>query len=241
MPPSPANETPSNKPPNRRAVRRADTVAEIKAVARQQLAESGTGGVSLRGIAREMGISPAALFRYFDGQNALITVLCVDAYAALADAITAGKDVAPAAPAEQWRATCHSTRRWARDNPGEFALLNGTPIPGYHPAPEETGPAAAQVMVAVGSAYLAAVVAGDADPEATGMPPLAAGPLLTSLAGTDALPASPITGIVANAWSSILGFLAGEIFGSLGELVSDTDTLFDCHVETVMRGMGFRS
>lgn len=62
-----------------------------KALARRQLADGGTGALSLRGIAREMGMAPAALFRYFETQAALITALCVDANGALAQAMSDGQ------------------------------------------------------------------------------------------------------------------------------------------------------
>lgn len=224
-------------PPTRRAERRAATIAEIKAHARQQLATEGTGGLSLRGIARSMRMSPGALFRYFDGQSALITALCVDSYDALTDAMTAAQKAAGSEPAAQWQAGCEGARRWALANSGEFALINGTPIPGYHAQPEQTGPAAARLMVAVATPYLKAIAVGTADPAATLMPPLAAGPLL----GTETISDTPIPGILINAWASILGFIAGETFGSIAQLIADPDELFRNHVRTVMHGMGFRS
>lgn len=224
--------------PARRTVRRAATIAEIKSHAREQLAA--TGGLSLRGIAREMGMSPAALFRYFDGQDALITALCVDAYDGLADALTTAAESA-ATPTDGWRALCCGARDWARTNPAAFALIHGTPVPGYHARSDETGPSAGRVMLAVASAYLAAVESGEADPAVTGVPAVAAGPLLISLSDASSVPDSPVTAIVLNAWASILGFIAAEAFGSLDRLVADGDLLFEAHVRTVMRGMGFQS
>lgn len=225
--------------PTRRTERRAETIAEIKSHAWRQLASDGTGGLSVRGIAREMRMSPAAFFRYFDNQYALITTLCVDAYTSLADAITTATATA-STPEQGWRELCHGVRAWARDNAAAFALINGTPVPGYVAQPEETGPAAGRMMIAVASTYLAAVADGSADPAATDVPPLAAGPLLLSLADGSPVPDNPVTGIVLNAWASILGFVGAEAFGSLDRLVADTDALYDSHVTTVMRGMGFR-
>ncbi|MFF2555335.1 TetR/AcrR family transcriptional regulator [Nocardia sp. NPDC058058] len=223
----------------RRAERRAATVAEIKAHARRQLATEGTGGLSLRGIARSMRMSPAALFRYFDSQTALITALCVDAYDALNDSITEAQSAADPDPAAQWRTLCLTTRRWALDHSADFALINGTPIPGFEARPEDTGPAAGRLLTLVSSGYIAAIASGAADPAATQVPPLATGPLLNSLLGTDSMPDSPIPGIVLNGWASILGFIAAEVFGSLGTLIADPDALYDAHLRTVMHGMGF--
>ncbi|MFI6866737.1 TetR/AcrR family transcriptional regulator [Nocardia sp. NPDC050406] len=228
---------PDAQPPTRRAERRAATTAEIKLRARAQLAEAGTGGLSLRAIAREMRMAPAALFRYFDSQSALITALCVDAYDAMADAMVAAQPTAEADPAGHWRAICVAARGWALANPGEFALINGTPIPGYQAEPDQTGPASGRVVNVLASAYLAAIAAQVADPAATDVPALSAGPLLM---GDEAMPDTPIPGVLINAWASILGFIAAEVFGSLRHLINDVDALYDSHITTVMRGMGYR-
>ena len=70
---------------------RSDTITQIKAVARQQMAEHGTAGLSLRGIAREMGITAPAIYNYFPRLDDLITALIVDAFTALADAMEAAE------------------------------------------------------------------------------------------------------------------------------------------------------
>ncbi|APA97107.1 TetR/AcrR family transcriptional regulator [Nocardia seriolae] len=222
--------------PTRRAERRVETIAEIKEQARRQLSTEGTGGLSLRGIARAMRMSPAALFRYFDSQSALITALCVDSYDSLTEAMAAAQERAGSHPALRWQAGCEGARSWALAHPAEFALINGTPFPGYQARSAETGPAAGRLMTVVATPYLNAVAAGAADPDATLVPPLSPGPQLGGDTGTG----TPVPGILINAWASILGFIAGETFGSLALLISDPDALFASHVRTVMRGMGFR-
>ncbi|AKC40935.1 TetR family transcriptional regulator [Mycolicibacterium phlei] len=238
--PTPTNA--ADVPATRRARQRAQTTDEIKSHARKQLADGGTGALSLRAISREMGMAPAALFRYFDTQAALITALCVDANVALAEAMSEGQEAADQGSATgRVRAAFVAARRWALANPGDFALLSGTPIPGYRAQPSETGPAAVQVMVSFMGAYLNAVAAGEAVPQRTTFRPLAPGPLLAALLGTtsDESADTAIIGIGISAWTSITGYLAGEIFGSLRDLVTDSDALYDDHVDTVMRGMGF--
>jgi AcrR family transcriptional regulator len=217
-------------------------VDDIKAVARRQLAEQGAGAVSLRGIAREIGTAPSALFRYFPTYNDLITALVVDAYDSLADAMSAGRDAAgPADHAGRWYAICLAYRRWSLANRSEFALLHGTPIPGYDAPPEATGPAAGRfARVGIGS-FAAAVEAGAADPGRTQVPAgVRLGERWSDLLRGPAGGYEPrIAGIVLNAWASLQGFLVAEVLGNLSVLVDDTDSLYRAHVYTVMLGMGF--
>jgi len=228
--------------PNRRARLRAAMVGDIKAVARRQLAEQGPGAVSLRGIAREIGTASSALFRYFPTYNDLITALVVDAYDSLTDAMTAGRDVVDLADhAGRWYAICLAYRGWSLANPSEFALLHGTPIPGYDAPPEATGPAAGRFAgVGIGS-FAAAVEAGAADPGRTQVPAgIRLGERWSDLLRGPAGGYEPrIAGIVLNAWASLQGFLVAEVLGNLSILVDDTDSLYRAHVHTVMLGMGF--
>lgn len=226
-------------PATRRARLRQQTLDEIKSLARQQLAASGTGGLSLRGIARQMGMAPAALFRYFDTQSALITALCIDAFHELADTMAQAKLNAGADPQLSVRAVAVAYRAWALSHPGDFALVAGTPIPGYRAEPSDTGSAAVRPILIFGAAYLEAVGTGAADPAVTALGPVAAGPLLLELAAHQSTADPVITAVVLTAWSSLTGFLTSEIFGSLGQLVMDVDALFKDHLSTIMRGMGF--
>src|SRR5258708_7556043 len=122
---------------------RAGAIGEIKALAGRQLAEQGPGAVSLRAIAREMGTASSALYRYFPSQGDLVTALCVEAYDSLAGALTAARDARPPGDhAGRWAAVCRAYRRWSLENPSDFALIFGTPLPGYH-APDAVTAAAA--------------------------------------------------------------------------------------------------
>jgi AcrR family transcriptional regulator len=233
----------SPAPATRRTRQRAATVAEIKALARQQLAERGTGAVNLRAIAREMGTASSALYRYFPSHDDLISALCADAYGAGADAMAAARDTVPATDhLRRWQAVCDGLREWALANRADFALIAGTPVPGYRAPWDATGPAAARFSGIPAMVYLAAVEAGAADPGRTQMPSdLPAGPLLKDLvsrAGLE-LPANQIVAIMSFAWASLRGFLGMEIFGSLPQTVPDTDALYRGHIRTVMAAMGY--
>jgi AcrR family transcriptional regulator len=229
-------------PATRRARQRQATVAEIKARARRQLAEHGTGAVNLRAIAREMGTASSALYRYFASHDELISALCADAYNAVADAMAAARDAVPAGQhARRWQALCDAYRRWSLDNPADFALIFGTPVPGYSAAGQATGPAASRFAAVPVEVFAAAVAAGAADPARTQIPPgLPAGALLQDLLGRGQLSgASHLAAIAITAWASILGYLVAEIFGSLPQLITDPGRLWDAHLRTVMLGMGF--
>lgn len=232
------------KPLSRRERQRQATITEIKTLARRQLAASGPGELSLRGIAREMGTASSALYRYFASYDELIGALCVDAYDSVADALAQARDSqATGDPARQWWAIGHAYRRWALDHPADFALIFGTPIPGYQAAPEVTGPAAGRFSAVLAGTYAAAVAAGAADPGRSQVPStIAIGHLLRDLLGEAATTYPPQhAGIVLNAWAALLGYLMIEVFGSLAQLVDDTDQLFRAHLRTVMLGMGFHT
>lgn len=115
----------------RRERLRAATIDEIKAAALSQIAESGGPSLSLRGVAREIGMSPAGLYRYYDGRDALLTDLIADAYNDLADAVEAGIASGGESPRERFVAGIRAYRAWAITHPNRFLLIFGTPIPGY--------------------------------------------------------------------------------------------------------------
>ena len=113
--------------PKRRATHPHDSMeAQIKAVARQQMADHGTAGLSLRGIGREMGISAPAIYNYYPRLDDLITALIVDAFNALADAIEAAEAGTPGETCGQKiLAMCLAYRQWAVEHPVDFQLIYG--------------------------------------------------------------------------------------------------------------------
>lgn len=117
--------------------RRAETVQEIKDAALQQLAEAGPGALSLRGVARAVGMTVQSLYHYFDSRDALLTVLVTDAHHALADAVQAATGASRGRPPVERRlAATAAYRSWAQENRSAFLLLFGTPVPGFEPLPE---------------------------------------------------------------------------------------------------------
>src|ERR1700760_1937240 len=133
--------TPNGAPRTARERARAELTREIKEEARRQLADAGANGLSLRAVAKELGMVSSALYRYYPSRDDLLTALIIDAYNALGDA--AERALAAPGPArERWVGGWHAVRDWARSRPHEYALIYGSPVPGYR-APEATiGPAA---------------------------------------------------------------------------------------------------
>ena len=121
---------------------RAELTREIKDEARRQLAAAGAARLSLRSVARALGLVSSALYRYYPSRDDLLTALIIDAYEDLGKAADAAADGTD--PRSRWMSVCHATRRWALDHPHEYALIYGSPVPGYR-APQATVPAAARV------------------------------------------------------------------------------------------------
>ena len=137
--------TTTSAPRTARERARAELTSEIKAVARRQLAEEGAGALSLRAVARELGMVSSAVYRYFPSRDELLTALIIDAYDSVADAAETAEGAVPRTdPLGRWMATCHAVRAWALANPHEYALIFGSPIPGYA-APQDTIDPAARI------------------------------------------------------------------------------------------------
>lgn len=121
-----------------RARVRAELTAEIKAIARRQMAEEGPANLNLRAIARELGMVSSAIYRYFASRDDLLTALIVDAYNALGEAgEAADAAVDPHEVRARFLAVAHAAYRWACEQPSQYLLLFGTPVPGYA-APQDT-------------------------------------------------------------------------------------------------------
>jgi AcrR family transcriptional regulator len=227
-------------PPRRERVRQA-TVEEIKTVARAQMAAQGTAGVTLRAIAREMGMTAPALYRYFGSRDDLVTALVTDAYNALADAMEAAVEaVAPGRHADRVRAAFRAFRSWGLGQPTEFALIFGSPIPGYV-APEATRPAGVRYTDLLGRLLAEAVADGALDPARIDVrvPPALVRQVETfqRRRGGPALPA-PVLAFGLGAWARVHGLVTLEVFGHLAPAVGDGTALFTQELEAIIRQSG---
>ena len=137
------------KAPGVRARVRAELTAEIKAAATRQLASGGAASLSLRAIAREMGMASSAIYRYFASRDELLTALIIDAYHSIGVAVEeADATMERGDYAGRFRAIANAIRTWSQANPHEYALIYGSPVPGYA-APDDTIDPATRVPLAL--------------------------------------------------------------------------------------------
>jgi AcrR family transcriptional regulator len=230
------------RPPRRERVRQA-TVEEIKAVARAQMAAEGTAAVNLRAIAREMGMTAPALYRYFGSRDHLVTALVTDAYDALADAMEAAvAAVAAGRHADRVRAAFGAFRAWGLEHPTEFALIFGSPIPGYV-APEATRPAGTRYTSLLARLLVEAHAAGALDPAAIDFRvPAELGRQLEDLQRRGFFPGVPVPVVALglSAWTRLHGLVTLEVFGHLAPAVGDGAALFEQELESILVQSGLR-
>ncbi|MFJ6466832.1 TetR/AcrR family transcriptional regulator [Streptomyces sp. NPDC091387] len=220
---------------------RVEVTAAIKDEARRQLAAEGAAKLSLRAVARELGMVSSALYRYFPSRDELLTALIVDAYDAVGEAAeSAGRAGVPgpserAAHLARWVAVACAVRGWALAHPHEYALIYGSPVPGYTAPQATVGPASR-----VGRVLIAVVE--DAHREAgLALPPLAAElrPEAERLAADLApgLPPEVAVSIVA-AWAQLFGLVSFEVFGQFNRVVEARDDFFRHAAEELARTVG---
>ncbi|SEO64986.1 TetR/AcrR family transcriptional regulator [Trujillonella endophytica] len=216
---------------------RLEITGEIVEAARRQLAEVGAAALSLRAVARELGMASSAVYRYFPSRDDLLTRLIIDGYDTLGAAAEAADDPA-APPAERWLAVCRAVRSWAHGHPHEYALLYGSPVPGYA-APPDTVPAAARVGVVLGRVLGDAARAGALpEPAGGGGPALVTAEAVAVLGGEHPSldDAARVRALLA--WSAVYGTISFELFGHLVGSLTDGDRYFDRAMSELARLIG---
>src|SRR3954447_13642997 len=148
--------------PTTRARRREDVTARILEIGRQHLARHGAAGLSLRAVTRDLGMVSSAVYRYVANRDELLTLLLVDAYGAQADAVQAAvESAADQRWSERLLAAAHAFRAWAVAEPSRYALLYGSPVPGYAAPPEATIERGTRVVGTLMSLVAEGVARGD--------------------------------------------------------------------------------
>lgn len=203
---------------------RAEVTAAILEAARRQLALSGAAALSLRAVARELGMPSSGVYRYVADRDELLTRLIVEAYDSLGEAVEASQGPVPDDDLlGRFAAACRAVRCWALANPHEYALIFGSPVPGYR-APQATVAAASRIP-----AVLADVLrrAADRRPASGPSAPSLGGEGLAAVDGAVRFfggtvpPERMQAGLMV--WAALFGAVSFELFGHFEGSVAGTE------------------
>jgi len=221
---------------------RARTMDEIVRIGREHLAVHGAAALSLRAVARDLGVVSSAVYRYVRSRDELLTMLVVDGYTELADAVDAALTGAPADGATRLRVLAHAVRDWALAEPARYGLLFGTPVPGYDAPAQETTAPGTRVIGSLLTIVETACRTGE-------------------LAAPDPVPAAPaelaadIERIRAEfglempnwalartltVWTGLFGAVSFDVFDMYGaQTFTDRAQVFDIHLDNLCAILGF--
>jgi AcrR family transcriptional regulator len=209
--------------------------AKIVELGRRHLVDHGAAGLSLRAIARDLGMVSSAVYRYVSSRDELLTLLLVDAYTELAEAVDQARD----SVAELWSddviAIARAARRWALAHPARWALLYGSPVPGYHAPAERT----LEVGTRVVGAFFDAVAAGIATGDIRLTNDTAAEPMSSDferLRQEFGFPGDdPVVARCFLLWAGVVGAISLEVFGQYGaDTLTDPEAVFDAQVRLLV-------
>jgi AcrR family transcriptional regulator len=212
---------------------RAALTADILRVGREHLARDGAAGLSLRAVARDLDLVPSALYRYYPGRDALLTALVIDSYASLAEATEAADPGVDRNGVARWTAMSEAVREWAIARPHEWALLFGSPVPGYE-APQETVDYYARITGALTAPVRDAYAAKTLAPVALGGTVSRAVAHQVRVVGDALLPGLPgaVAAAVLLSWEQLVGAVSLEIFGHWRNTI-DKPAVFFAHTTQV--------
>ncbi|MEV4509861.1 TetR/AcrR family transcriptional regulator [Dactylosporangium sp. NPDC049525] len=226
------------KATNIRARVRAEMTEEIKTIARQHLATDGAN-LSLRAVARDLGVVSSAIYRYFASRDELLTALILDAYNSLGQTVedrerAVGRDDLTG----RWMAVCDAVRGWALQRPHEYALIYGSPVPGYK-APPDTVAAATRAVTVLGTIIQDAAVTRRVRHDPAEVPPAEVVEDVRR-AGAVIAPDVPdaVTARALSAWVTLFGMVSFELFGQLNAVVEHRDEFFAYQMRAQARFVG---
>jgi len=205
---------------------RAELTREIVDSARRHLEAEGAAGLSLRAVARDLGMVSSAVYRYFPSRDELLTRLIIEAYDGLGDAVDAAEGVVARQDLlGRWMAVANGARDWALEHPQEWALIYGSPVPGYA-APEAT--------IGPGTRVAVTLITLLADGLAQGIEPVTVSVPAAVTAGMTRLrefvpPIVPDSHLIAGlmARTQLLGHISLELDGQYNNTIDDLDSFFD--------------
>jgi AcrR family transcriptional regulator len=224
--------------------------AEILAAAGERVARDGASALSLRSVARDLEMAPSALYRYFDGRDALLSALILHAYESLADEAeraaeeagalaTSQPEAGSTGDAERFLVVPRAIRRWALAHPHEWGLIFGTPVPGYD-APEDTVEPYARIAGAMMRPVVDAMAAGrlGADLRRRAV----SAELRDAVAPvTEALfPDLPTANVVLaiQAWTTLVGIVSLDVFGHWRNTILEPEEFFEATIRDLAATVG---
>lgn len=213
---------------------------EIKAMARAHMARDGAAALSLRAVASDLGLSSAAIYYYFPNRDELITALIVDAFRSLGAALRAA-DRPDADIADRLELVMLAYRDWAVSRPAEYALIFGTPIPGYVGPAEITSPEARSAFAAIGELFVVAYAEGRLRTSPTPAPAVIAAHVERWLAETGQQIPLPVLMATLRVWAVGHGLVGLELDHQTQPIIGDSGALFAYEVRELLRQLGIVS
>ena len=204
---------------------RAEVRGEILAAARARAAVDGAAGLSLRAVARDVGMVSSAVYRYFASRDELLTALIIEAYDTLGELTErSAASTRRLRPIERWVAAALTIRSWAVEHPHDHALLYGSPVPGYAAPPDTVVPGTRVSRALLGIVHDAVVdgrMATDAVPEAPRLSRATKQAFATLRVELELDASDGRMLAVMNAWTQLFGLVSFEMFGQTRGLIDD--------------------
>jgi AcrR family transcriptional regulator len=219
--------------PSRRERLRAQTLAEIREHAYAQIAEGGPAALSLNGIAKAMGMSGPALYRYFSSRDELMATLVVESYGDLADAVDRAVEQARRrSPERRLRVVLDAVRDWALAAPHRYRLVFGSTYGSGELDPQRIIPTAHRPMRVI-LATLSDIEPGSSRAKVTDAA------LRRQLEGwaehngeAHHDPALLLLGLTA--WTRMHGVLSLEIEGVFAQMGIDPERLYQAEIDRLV-------
>lgn len=213
--------------------------AQILDLARRQLITEGAAGLSVRAIARDLGMASSAVYRYVASRDQLLTLLLVATYSELADRVEQARERVDGGWRAEIMAIAHAMRTWALEQPASWALLYGSPVPGYHAPPELTvGPGTRVVGIVFGAVAKGLAAGAIVDADSVVKRPLSED--LQRIRAEFGFPGGDALVLrCTTLWAAVVGAISLEVFGQYGlDTFTDTCGLFDHQVGLVVDSLG---
>ncbi|MET8872823.1 WHG domain-containing protein [Nocardia sp. NPDC004604] len=225
-----------------RARARAQTMNDIVRIGREHLATDGAAALSLRAVARDLGVVSSAVYRYVRSRDELLTLLVIDGYNALGDAVDAALADASDDPIEGLRIVGRTVRAWALAEPARYGLLFGTPVPGYDAPAEQTTVPGTRVITTMQNLFARAYHAGVLTA------PARERPISSALAGNFAIIRAVFGHDVPDwliargvtMWTGLFGAVSFDVFDQYGtDSFADRAELFELQLEGLLEQLGY--